>query len=1596
MQRPHPFRALLNRVPAGLPRRWARRVLGVLVVLLLLPLLAYGLFLFPAVQKGAARQAAAWAERRAGTEVRIDRIRLRMVRKLYFGGVHVADFNGDTLLHAGELVVRVDRFQPFRRRLDVRAVRAREAHFTMRRERADSLFSFTEFTRSLAGGPSAEGGGGGKPWKLGLGGIELADSRFRYLDARNRTFLTVDMPYFGVAVRRADPVTRFLHARSIDARDLDVRMVLPDTLKGPRLKPLPEVPTIDPGGWVFRVDELRFRDSRYAQDTRWRAPREGLDFGHLDVRGIELALRDVSYAGDTILARIDRMEGRDHSGAVIRSMEADCRFSTGGLDLTGLRLETPGSVLKDTFRMRYASFRDFADFPRTVRMDARLDGSRLALADLRWFAPGLEALDGGLDLSGDYSGTVADLRGRDVALAFGGVSRLRGRFDVNGLPDLETAFIEFRLEELRTRAADLAGLLPGVDLPPNLPVLGTFSASGEFIGFPRDFVAFGNLETAIGSVRSDINLKIDRAADNVGYSGSMALDAFDLGQWTGNTEWLGPASVSGTVEGSGRAEGFGMGNLSARLKANASRVVLRGYPYRNMDFDGALTEGFIEGSLESRDPNFDQTFEGTIDLRGEAPVFDFRSDLRFTDLQALGFSPSPLRMIAELDLALVGDHIDSLLGQASVRHLFLQDSLRIYTLDSLRLEAAQREGRRSLELNGPGIAAAFEGHFQLTRMPDAIRQLLGTYFPGSGIRAREPVPDQDLTFAISIRNSRGFQRLLNPRLGDLHRVYASGSLRSDRNAFDVRARIPDPKLGRWRMTDWLVDVQTDAASINLFSRFDALSFGDSVLAPVTELRADYGGDSLLFRLLMGGDTDAERLNLAGVVTAADSAFRFRILPSEIALRNQVWTMDPQNRLVLGREKLLAQNFVLRNGEQRIALHSLDKPGYRSWVDLDLEAVRIGELLDALDWNPVRLSGTLGGRVSASDLFQQAGFAGSLRLENMAVDGLPFGSTLVSASLQRPENRLNYTVALTGENRLTARGRVPLADPAAALEADLNIERLDVAPFGRYLAGLFDGIEGQLSGTARLRGSARDPDISGQLRLRDAGLRLVYLNGRYRIPSVDLDWTDGRLAIRPTTVLDPQGNEARLEGALAYGPLDSWRFEDLRLETGNLLFMNTTREQNPTFFGTAYGGGTVRVDGPFSDLTVTVAAASNPGTSFLLPITYGPSVGGSDFIRFLDPGDEEDPALDEDAVRKRLSRVRFDLFLDIDEDAEVGLELLGDRLRGRGRGTLQLNLSTLGDFSMSGIYEVREGDYTFSFQDVITKDFRLSPGSRVVFSGDPYQAQLDVDAFYTVRATEYDLIGDRLTEMSAAEIERAKTPQDVEVWLELTGSLSQPEIGFDIRQRSGGGTSVFERRLFEIKQDENELNKQVFGLLVMNRFIPDESGITPLLSSASSSVSEFLSKQLSVYLTDWLSSFLLEDVNVDISYRNFQTAEDQLTQQELQVALSTQIFNDRISVNLGGNFDLNQNAGVQNVTDPGNGVAGDFEIAYDITPDGRIRLKAFQRSDYDLYLGRNVGETGVGIFYSTEFDNLYDLVADRRRRRALKAAEEAAEDGAPAP
>ena len=136
--------------------------------------------------------------------------------------------------------------------------------------------------------------------------------------------------------------------------------------------------------------------------------------------------------------------------------------------------------------------------------------------------------------------------------------------------------------------------------------------------------------------------------------------------------------------------------------------------------------------------------------------------------------------------------------------------------------------------------------------------------------------------------------------------------------------------------------------------------------------------------------------------------------------------------------------------------------------------------------------------------------------------------------------------------------------------------------------------------------------------------------------------------------------------------------------------------------------------------------------------------------------------------------------------------------------------------------------------------------------------------------------------------------------------------------------------------------------------------------------EMLSNQLS----NWLSQ-ISNDFDIGFNYR----PGSELTDQEVELALSTQLLNDKVTVN--GNVDVRGN---QANTSASN-ISGEFTVEVKLTD--MLRFKVFNRSNYNVYYQVHPYTQGVGLFFRRDFNTLKDIFVrpEERRRKKPGSAKE---------
>ena len=336
-------------------------------------------------------------------------------------------------------------------------------------------------------------------------------------------------------------------------------------------------------------------------------------------------------------------------------------------------------------------------------------------------------------------------------------------------------------------------------------------------------------------------------------------------------------------------------------------------------------------------------------------------------------------------------------------------------------------------------------------------------------------------------------------------------------------------------------------------------------------------------------------------------------------------------------------------------------------------------------------------------------------------------------------------------------------------------------------------------------------------------------------------------------------------------------------------------------------------------------------------------------------------------------------LTADRNAEVQLVIdptVGDIIRAKGDGRLSMHIVPNANiFDMYGDYTISEGSYLFTLQNIINKRFVINSGSTIQWTGDPMDARLNIDAVYNLKASLQPLL-------SSTTLDNVTRAVPVECIINLTEQLTAPTVTFDIKVPNAD--TEIQNAVSNLLNNQQSIATQFMYLLVSGSFYSDASTSSSLGASASATTGfELLSNQLS----NWLSS---DDYNIILRYR----PRSELTSDEIDFGFSKSLVNDRLLVELEGNYLVdNKMAQSSNMSN----FMGEAYITWLIDRAGNLKLRGFTQTIDRFDENQGLQETGVGIYYKEDFDNWTDLkrrirerFMSKRRRQQLEAEAERAD------
>lgn len=1573
----------------------------------------------PAVQQYVARQAAGWLSDKLKTEVKVEGFSLSFLDKISLDGVLVRDLSKDTLLYTGHLELNLTDWFIFKEEKELKYIGLKDAYIYLDRPKNDSVWNY-QFIADAFSGDNNTSKDAGDGFNFSLKKAALENVHFISRDRWTGEDHEAHIQQLTVDVRSVDFKKRAIVIDQIMVTNAsyglsDYKAGRPDSARPKRIRTIDTTP-FNPDGWQLALHKIEIKDSRFFLDNPDKpAGQAGLYYEwKMDITPIQLKAEDIKVVGDTITGDLKFLSAKDRSGVVIKEMRAKVTVSPKLSECKDLYLATNNSVLQDYYAMHYERFPDFIDYMSKVRMEGRFKNAQVAMDDITFFAPEMALFKGMVvQLDGSGGGTVDKLYAHKVTINDGKSLLTVGDFTMDGLPDIDRTSMSFQQSELNTTGANLLHYFPAIAQGNNINwlALKNIEAPFELIGSVNSF----NVKTGIGSALGRLN--VDGTFNYLlagvpEYEAKLDLDHFQLGGFL-NTDLVNNAIGKFRISG----KGFDPQKLQVHTEGKFDLIETKQYAFHNLALNGQLTPGLFEGKFDVNDENAVLRFEGSLKNMLSKPEGDLKADITHLNLKAFGLVEDQTNLAGLLEGHFEGLSVDQMLGEATLKQMTVKQGEDILDIDSIYLKSLVEDDIRYLYLGTSNISARLWGDYKIVALPQTINHFLSKYLPNYFKAPAKYDPDQLIYFDVNARNINDLLSVFNKDIQLPEGGTASGILNAATDQVTINAYLPEFVLKGVHMDSLFVKGTGGQQSFDITAGTATLGYGANVFLNRLDVNATLANNLLEFKMTTATRDEFGNATLNGKGELLGDKIIVNILPSQIFVNNNTWTIPAGNEIVYNNGRLNIANLEINSDNQHIYINKTDNQ--EDAARIELINLGIAPMSRLLQLDQLISGGKINGVVDIEHMMDHPVFDFSLSSNEVKVQGEPIQSLRLKGRYEQEHNMLyldEYTGVADKEGKLSVSGSWALGSQNVnAMSGLINFDKANVVWLSPLLKGYVDQLDGRISGKVTLNGNTDQLNTEGQLQLLQVKVRPEVLGERYIIPSGLIQVNPGEIDLGKLEVYDMQGNIAYVSGLIRHNNLISYDF-DARVKSDKFRVLNLAAPETGQYYGTIDAKLDASITGAATDIKVQASLEPLEHSSLVIPLDFSSDVGTYNYIKFK--------KTEEQLFAWRQKKLKFSNKYNIRIDAVINNNLstnivmdpkTNDELFSRGEGNIVMEIPSDGDIKLNGNYKIESGHYNFAFRQMqilnYNREFNLVPGSTIVWSGDLYDAHLNVTGITTVKARLYDLIANEVNRvnLSQQEIADAQLAQMINVRLTASNTLQNPDIDFKIEltENRSIGTYAYQK-LERVNTDETQLLNQVASLLLLDQFAPPEGFMnnTAAVSSGTlNNVTDIVSSVASSQLTNWANKlFRVEDLHVGVRYKNYNLNNslnnggnpgslDYLNRNEAKLSVRKNFLNNRLLVDVGGVYDWGRPSQVNSGGSYTSNLAGDFMAQYLIRRDGRVRFNIFRTSNYDALFQQNISRQGVGISYRRSFNNVWELFG--LARRALTDSTQNADTLAPA-
>ncbi|WP_254423433.1 translocation/assembly module TamB domain-containing protein [Algoriphagus sp. A40] len=1316
----------------------------------------------------------------------------------------------------------------------------------------------------------------------------------------------------------------------------------------------------------FYISAVELRQAQFSLINFNAEPiTEGFDFNRLVVKEISGNATDFRLENSEIGLDIKLLTGMEStSGLKIQELKTKLTYSPDFLELDQLNLRSEKSQIKNYIRLDLTGPEGFADFINQVKLTARFEETKIDLLDLRLFVPSLPEFEDEIYLSGEVMGAVSDLKSDEFLIRLGEKTALFGAFELDGLPDIDKTYINLSLKNSVVSARDLAPYLTP-ELEKQINKFNLIRMDADFTGLLSRFTTNGKFRTSIGDLDGRVNFDLVNGIPSI--VSRLRVSNLDMGILAEDRDLLQKLSLNGTVNFKGNSAKNALVDLDAQI----SQLGINNYTYSNINTDATYGLNLFRGNLTIDDPNLKAQARGYFNLEESVDSVRMVIQVDTLFLDKINLTETPSFISGKLDIDTKGINLDDIQGIARFSNIKAGYEDRFLDVGDFYFQSLFAGGTRTLSVNSDYVVAAASGQFNLEQMMRDLN-MLGSQYLAILINETQPIADLEKNFSetynldlnVRLQNLNPIIQLFQPDLSISKNTILEGAFYQtpENTVFNFFTSIDTLTYQGNTAFGTNIDFNTSKIinSADILASFYVYSkeqqVGNTLGFKNLGLEAIWDQNNLDLKLSLDQDSTQSRARIEAETQFSTSGTKVHFKPSVLRVLRKDWDFDPENQILLSQGEITFSNFNILNQSQSLGVDGKISENPDEVLDMIFNGVSI----DFLNTITVQeFLGTANGAFHLKNLMDKPMIEGELFVDDMEINQFPIGNISASANLNGTDLILNLENEINGQKKIDVNGIIGFEYQNLDLEAVMTEANLVI--FEPFLSKYITNLDGTVTGNLQIRGTMDVPEILGSGRIDGGKLHINYLNTNYRV--------DGSILFQPTQVSfrdlifrDVNGNRATFTGGLNHTGFGNI-FLDINSTLSNFQVMNTTAKDNEVFYGTAFASGTLAIKGSTTNLDITARATTQANTRIYIPLTSSNNQYQEDFIQIINIQDTvRIKQLAEDLNRLDIENVRMNFILDITPDAFAQIIIdpkTEESLEARGRGVLTMNIDTQGNFNLTGNYEITQGQYNFSLYNVVKREFRIEPGGRITWFGDPYQGVMNLKAVYEENISLQPL----LSSSSASENSQMRRRYPLKVLMDLQGELLSPDIvfSFDFSEFPSSGDvqttiSAFQSR---VAADEQEMNRQVFSVIMTRNFSPE--GQFSGVSTISSSLGNLLSSQLNSFIGQMDKNL---EVNIDLATL------DENALENFQLSVAYTFLDGRLRVSRDGGFTDNQgNASAASII-------GDWQAEYLLTEDGVYRLRIFNRNNYNTFtslsLTQNVLTYGASVTQNVSFNSFSEL------------------------